>query len=339
MNRYTGSNPPSDWNSDNTEVVNQCPCCNSILSTIAHENVSDWSFYSDYGSWIYLQCEACSTLYLNPRPKESAIGKVYSAYYTHNIAARSDNFKHKLMNECFAHWFGINVLPQLELGRVLRCLLKPLRPFVYVPFPIAHIYKQHPGSLIDVGCGNGDLIYNAKKMGWTVSGIEIDETAANAARCRNLTVFLGSYEVLAHINQTYDCVVCSHVIEHVYNPKLLISLLLCVTKPGGTIYLALPNPQSFMRGIFGKYWRGLEAPRHITLPSVAALTKILKDEGVDDITVFPTPIYTFAESVRLRYGKINGVVRFINKIINSASTLFPLSHRQDMIEICVHKRL
>jgi SAM-dependent methyltransferase len=330
-----------EWPPEDLEVLEKCPYCGDAERSLAYPDARDWSFQCAPGAWTYWTCNNCRTLYLDPRPTNDTIGRVYGNYYTHGISKDASNqavgFAQRLRNECLFHWYGVKQEPRLALHRSIAWLLLPLRPVISVAFPLARLARMQAGSLLDVGCGNGDLIHKAKGMGWEVSGLEIDEKAVEAAMSQGLRVTHGSFEKLESIQQTFDCVVCLHVLEHVHAPLRLIRLLVAATKPGGTIFLALPNERSLLRRLYGKYWRGLEAPRHLCLPSVDALVATLKENGVSDVTVYPSPFHTFAESMRLKHGTSNRLVQIANKLIYISSSILPITRGQDMLELRLTK--
>jgi 2-polyprenyl-3-methyl-5-hydroxy-6-metoxy-1,4-benzoquinol methylase len=212
-----------------------------------------------------------------------------------------------------------------------------LKPFVDRQFPLDQISRLPRGSLLDVGCGNGDLMSSAEAMGFTTQGLEIDPQAVSAASAKGLSVRQGSVDLLSEYQSNFDYVVCSHVLEHVHDPRQLTLLLLNSVKPGGRVYLTWPNPQSFLLKIFGRHWRGLEAPRHLSLPAKQAFFNLLKENSVSNIEVYGSGFHTFGESWRLRTQSSSFGIRFLNKLIYSFSALMPSFNRQDFLTICFQR--
>lgn len=77
----------------------------------------------------------------------------------------------------------------------------------------------------------------------------------------------------------FDHITLAHVLEHVPDPLGLLAEFFAWLKPGGTLFIEVPNADATGLAIFGRYWRGLEAPRHFTLPTQAALTGALIRAG------------------------------------------------------------
>ena len=68
-----------------------------------------------------------------------------------------------------------------------------------------------------------------------------------AAQAQGLQVEQGGYELLARYQGQADCLVCSHVLEHVHQPLQLLGLLLAALKPGGVLLLSAPNASSHLQ--------------------------------------------------------------------------------------------
>ena len=143
--------------------------------------------------------------------------------------------------------------------------------------PLHDISRRLPGKMLDIGCGSGKLLKFAKQLGWDVVGIELDENAAKASRVEGLNVIHGSFTEIEQLDQQFDLIVCSHVLEHVYDPALLISLSLSRLAKEGEFWLQWPNPCADGLEYFGGHWRGLEAPRHIAIPSLSAVRNMVNN--------------------------------------------------------------
>jgi hypothetical protein len=59
--------------------------------------------------------------------------------------------------------------------------------------------------------------------------------------------------------------------------------------PSGRIFVDTPNAGALGLERFGKYWRGLETPRHLMLFTWGSLTRCLREAGFSNITRHPQP--------------------------------------------------
>ena len=296
-----------DWPAEELEEVHNCPFCGGTEYTIAYENVQDWSFYCAPGKWTYWDCAQCEALYLNPRPTEASIGKAYASYYTHSNNASSiiQQLKTRLKNELFYHSMNAKLSPRLHVPKWLGFIIKPLKKLIHIPFELEPLVNLPKGKLLDVGCGSGSMLKIAKQLGWDVTGLEIDANAVKAARSQKLNVIEGDFHKLEQFASDFDCIICSHVLEHVHQPLELLVLLAKILKPHGALLLSLPNSKSHVRDKFGIHWRGIEAPRHLAIPTLNGLKSILKSLNYASITQFDIHNVTFLASKRILKNQVS----------------------------------
>lgn len=292
------------WPVDALEAIESCPYCGATERALAFGDVEDWAFGSAPGLWQYWDCAQCHALYLHPRPTPASIGNAYSHYYTHADPTgryRSlSTLKQRVRNELWSQTWKVSIAPRLGLPHWLDWTVTWLKPFITEPFGLRQ-WAQHPkGMLIDVGCGNGDKLSLAARLGWRTLGIEMDASAVRAAKAQGLNVEHGGYELLVRYQGQADCVVCSHVLEHVHRPLELLRLLLASLKPRGVLLLSAPNASSHLRRHYGKYWRGLEGPRHLAIPDANWLIEWLRAQGFHCTQVPSYDLETALESERMR---------------------------------------
>lgn len=248
------------------------------------------------GVWGARECSRCGLLWLHPRPVPDDIGLAYATYYTHGEGASGGQVFSRffagplasLRSGLLRKWsemresaFRRHVGRATPSGRPepwLAGLLARVPLFRdVVTLDFADLGASAGGRLLDVGCGNGDLMVRMRDLGWRVTGVEPDPGAARVARERNgLEVHVGQLEDARLPAGTFDAVVLSHVVEHVYDPVALLRECARVLAPGGTVMIITPNVRSLGHRLLGRSWRGLEPPRHLhifdpeTLASCAA---------------------------------------------------------------------
>lgn len=291
-----------DWPNEGLEFVGKCPYCGTSQRTQAYVDVQDWAFCCAPGKWQYWDCCQCRSLYLDPRPTPETIGMAYKVYYTHGVSRYKNiysNFRDRVRNELWYAWYKINIVPRLGASFVFKWLLYPFKRLLAEPFLQIQLNRLPKGRLLDVGCGAGLVLEHAQQLGWVAEGIEVDLAAVQAASDAGLKVIHGTFEQISRFNQEFDCVVCSHVLEHVHNPLNLLHLLKGVLKPGGNLILVLPNAFSSVRKDFGKYWRGLEAPRHLGIPSSEYILSLLNNMGFEAILMNTQHQETRAASIKI----------------------------------------
>lgn len=329
------------WPASQLEQVAACPYCGSEECVLAYPAVKDWSFDCAPGQWSFWRCQHCASLYLNPRPTVYSIGRAYARYYTHDAGPKSwlSKFKQRLINECFSHWYEVNLQPRWFLPGWLSWVLFPLKQKLVAPFGFESLQSLPKGRLMDMGCGSGAFLQIAQQFGWVCYGLELDPEAVKSARKLGLSVDLDSYDKLAHYPEYFDCIVCSHVIEHVHSPLELLQKLYSALKPGGTLLLSVPNSVSKAGAFFGPFWRGLESPRHLSIPAAFFLRNYLGSMGFGvSQRVFHT-FPTIAESISIRR-KVLGPDQRNRNVMEVREMLGqPSSDEVDFIELTCTKPL
>ncbi|WP_372826909.1 class I SAM-dependent methyltransferase [Polaromonas sp.] len=254
------------------------------------------------------------------------MGKAYGRYYTHDAAAEKgllSVIKQRVRNEYWSHTLQTTIGPRLGTPSWAAVFFKRLKPWIAEPFGLRQLAQMPKGYLIDVGCGNGNTLKTAQQLGWRTLGIELDAHAVKAARAQGLLVIQGGYDELRSLAGQADCLMCSHVLEHVQEPLEMLRLLLAALKPRGVLLLSTPNASSYLRDFYGENWRGLEAPRHLAIADAAWLMNWLCAQGFQctqvpcwdgvsaieserirrrDLTTRPTDVKAGKRAVRL-YGK------------------------------------
>lgn len=141
-----------------------------------------------------------------------------------------------------------------------------------------------PGArrALDIGCGNGALLARLAELGWETWGIEPDEDAAAAAeRAVGLPgrIMRGLAEDASYPACFFDLVTLTHSLEHLDEPLLVLTRVRQWLRPGGLLRVRVPNAASLEARLFGRFWHGLDVPRHRHHFSPATLTLLLTQSG------------------------------------------------------------
>jgi 2-polyprenyl-3-methyl-5-hydroxy-6-metoxy-1,4-benzoquinol methylase len=96
----------------------------------------------------------------------------------------------------------------------------------------------------------------------------------------------------------------SHVFEHLHKPRQAAEEIFRLLRADGRVWLSQPNLDSVGLSIFGEFWRGLEAPRHLSLHTRKSLTRLLNETGFVDIQIVPAEpraTFCFQQSLSMRH--------------------------------------
>lgn len=101
--------------------------------------------------------------------------------------------------------------------------------------------RTPPGVLIDVGCGPGALLALSRDRGWEAIGVEPSASAVAQARARGLNVIEGTWLHASLEPGSADVVSFINVLDQMRDPFAAIDKARWVLRPGGLVYLRVPN--------------------------------------------------------------------------------------------------
>ncbi|QDE38789.1 class I SAM-dependent methyltransferase [Luteibacter pinisoli] len=280
----------STWRGGAAEAVRSCPACGAVERSPHAGAVFDHLRPADDDLWTFWKCDACASLYPDPRPSMDSIGAAYSDYYTHHPqhagGLPGSNGTVSVLSRCVDGYlnarFGSTLPNAMPIGHLVFSMIEPLR--LKLDYHGRHLFlaQRTPGRVLDVGSGNGDFLLRARAMGWDARGIDPDPAAVGASRAQGLVVCVGFADCRSpELGGAFDVVTMRHSIEHVAHPGDDLRHCLGHLRPGGMLWLAWPNPQGVGARIFRSAWRGLEAPRHLCIPSAEAMRGLLLGLGFE----------------------------------------------------------
>jgi SAM-dependent methyltransferase len=136
-----------------------------------------------------------------------------------------------------------------------------------------------PGALCDLGCWVGFLLAEARDRGWETLGVEPSRFASAYARERlGLDVRTGTLDDAELPAAAFDAVVMGDVIEHLPDPAAGLERVAALLRPGGVLYLALPDAGSRLARALGARWWSV-LPTHVHYFTRASLARLLDGAG------------------------------------------------------------
>jgi len=275
------------WSGGAAVRVPVCPACGDLRRRLHASHVFDHLRGLDAEDlWTIWRCSHCHSLYPDPRPSDDSIGEAYENYYTHDIehlSGAQSGLKRcavSSVNSYMNRRFGACVRPASKFGFILFSIVEPLR--LKLDYHGRHLYRVREGErrVLDIGSGNGEFLKRAISLGWHAVGLDPDPKAVHACRAQGLQSWVGFADSEEpNVAGPFDAVTLRHSIEHVPDPRADLRHCLRRLRPGGMIWLAWPNPNGTGARIFRSSWRGLEAPRHLCIPSASAMEDMLRQAG------------------------------------------------------------
>lgn len=223
-----------------------------------------------------VRCKHCGLVYLNPRPPVEDIAQYYPAgkYYTHRPyrgwSACKETLKRFLRQSMPGYSKGTT------LGRFLigKCLAPILTRHmnIFVPF-------RSQGRILDVGCGNGEMVAWMRDYGWETHGTDISPHACAEAARRGLSVRCGLLEEIAYPEASFDVITMGHVLEHSHDPLALLNECRRILNDDGQLIVSVPNFGCIDRELYGPSWWQIDTPRHLYHFTQATLGSVLDCAG------------------------------------------------------------
>jgi SAM-dependent methyltransferase len=202
------------------------------------------------------RCETCQMYFLSPRVPEAEIGRYYPPAYPCYQEDRHPRFVRKL-----AGVFGLTLRKRRIVERYLQ-----------------------GGRILDIGCGNGFFLRTLGGGQW--QRYAMDLRWQGAGECPG-EFHEGNLDHAAPRLRDLDAVTLWHVFEHLYHPRKALENAAFILKPGGLLFLAIPDLRSIEPHLFGKYWVGWDPPRHIATYSRRGLETLLREAGFRLVDVVP----------------------------------------------------
>ena len=238
------------------------------------------------GRFHLARCPGCGLLYQNPRVRADRLDACYPAGYPPH--ARDPDLSglpprlSPAVRSVLARRLGYRHLPPVSLGwrDRLRAALRGRRLVnAFPPF-------LGSGRLLDVGCATGRFLSLMSVLGWETSGIEADPEAAAKARQVTPRIFVGDPTEASFPDGHFDVVTAFHVLEHLPDPLGAFRNMLRWTAPGGRVIVEVPNVGGWGGRLFGRYWSGLELPRHLIQFTPQTMRAMVERAGGEIVRAF-----------------------------------------------------
>lgn len=292
----TDPRTPSLVNGPRVEMLDVCPICGR-RSYVPHL-VSPDQLHGVSGSYRYVRCSDCRSVFQNPRVVQQDLALCYPEnYFTHrdqplSAAAPAGSLVDRL------RWQILS----LADGR------PPSGPKNYLIAVAAHFMKRIPSlrrrarfglldplgldeagrRCLEVGPGRGHDMVQLARLGWEVEGLDFDTKAARTAQDQSgCCVIEGTLEDSPWAAGTFDLIYASHVVEHFPEPRRDLRKAFELLRPGGRLVLVYPNPDSLVARIYGRWAATWDPPRHLVLPSASGISALLYGIGFDRVSTEP----------------------------------------------------
>jgi 2-polyprenyl-3-methyl-5-hydroxy-6-metoxy-1,4-benzoquinol methylase len=245
-------------------------------------------------------CDRCGLVLQNPQPSDRELAAIYGSNYFIGSSAE----------DALASQFELvkRATARLQLEEIVGYLARSGR----TPAGL---------RLIEIGCGHGNMLLEARASGFAVQGLEFSADAANTANRKLGTnaVQVGAIETSRLPEAAYDVCVLADVIEHVRDPRDFLMHTLRILKDGATIYIATPSLDSWSARALGRHWMEFKR-EHLFYFNGATIAELLTDVGFSDIQITPgvkilTPDYIIGHFEKFPVPIISSALRVLRKLV------------------------
>lgn len=232
------------------------------------------TLFSGYDRWLHtdttlytlVKCTKCGLMYLNPQPTTKELERYYPADYPpyqSNYQVFKETKTLSFLKKLY-HYFKQEAPKKIIVSDLLEI-------------------DQSKKIILDFGCGSGAVLLELQKkhQKWELHGFDISTNKTIKKIAENITIHYGDMQSLEkdYFLEKFDIIYLSNVLEHVSDPKGTINQLCRLLKNGGEMTITVPNIDSIKFKIFGRYFSGLDIPRHLyhfNSSSIATLCAMCK---------------------------------------------------------------
>jgi SAM-dependent methyltransferase len=233
-----------------------CPWCGSANLSIRLRTID--LIQRKPGRFTLEQCGACRHIFQNPRLTPAGLDFYYRDFY--------DGLGQEQAEKAFA-----------ATGRSYRGRVDMIKRFTT------------PRAWLDVGAGYGHFCRLAREVwpGARFDGLDLSVSVEEAQRRGWIDrSYLGEFVTLVDkLAGRYDVVSMHHYLEHTREPFDELDAAAKILSTGGYLLIELPDPESLLGPLFGRWWLPWFQPQHQHMIPVRNLIQALADRGLSTVAV------------------------------------------------------
>ena len=218
----------------------------------------------------YQLCGSCGSLQLQKPPPDFSLYYPNEDYYSFHAEMKPLN-RPGLLRRLKASYilYGKNKLA----GKILSTGYKIPEYYDWMMGTKAQLQD----SILDVGCGNGGLLTKLHRMGFTrLTGI--DPFIKEGHDYGDIKIFRKD---IFGLDGKFDVIMMHHALEHMPDPLRALKKAYDLLNDNKYLLVRIPVMGNYGWNRYKEYWAGLDAPRHIFIPSEKAMRMLASQAGFE----------------------------------------------------------
>lgn len=133
-------------------------------------------------------------------------------------------------------------------------------------------------KILEVGSASGGVLKYFQENGCEVTGIDLDRRYLNYGISKNLDLRFGNLNDF-DTSVKYDCIILSHVLEHLVNPRKILQELSNYLHYDGFVYIEVPSLDRLKKGYYNFNLSNFFHIAHVSHFSHNNLYNLIKSSG------------------------------------------------------------
>ncbi len=212
---------------------------------------------------VVVECKQCRVAYLEPRPSDSVISRLYDA-----------NYFGRPRDQAVSGYGYVSYLDGMDDLSLARLKV------------VSTVRNLRSARLMEIGCATGEFAAAASSAGASVTAIDVSDEVIEIARSRypGIDFRSGSLEDVSSDLASYDVICAFEVIEHVPDVRRFMHLVSGLARPGTTVFLSTPNYDHAL-DVGVDRWIGFRMSlEHLVYLSRQAIEAVANEAGLRPVT-------------------------------------------------------
>lgn len=209
----------------------------------------------------YLECSNCGCLQLIDIPDD--MGRYYPSDKYHQI-----NKNPNIISQFFIKKRDEYALfSNSSIGKIIY----QMYPNLYFEI-IGKMELPTDSKIIDVGCGNGEILLSLKRAGFT-NLVGIDPYIKKTNHMKDIKILIENLNNLS--DEKFDLILFRHSFEHINEQLATLIKVKNLLSKKGCCLISMPIKTEYIWNKYGINWIQIDAPRHFHIHTIKSFRLLL----------------------------------------------------------------